>query len=158
MPTIRTFEDRDQDAVTALSLRAWAPVFASLRNVLGPLFDLMHTDWRVDQRRAVEAVCQDVEIPTWVAEVDGAVAGFVACKLDHGERMGEIYMIAVDPDHQRRGVGAELADFALNWFKDNGMALALVETGGDPGHAPARRAYERAGFTPLHTVKYFKAL
>ncbi|MGZ4435804.1 MAG: hypothetical protein ACXVW7_19605 [Trebonia sp.] len=31
-------------------------------------------------------------------------------------------------------------------------------TGGDPGHAPARRLYERAGFTPVPLVRYFKAL
>lgn len=34
----------------------------------------------------------------------------------------------------------------------------VVGTGGDPGHAPARRLYERAGFTPVPLVRYFKAL
>jgi hypothetical protein len=28
------------------------------------------------------------------------------------------------------------------------MALATVGTGGDPSHAPARRAYAKAGFGP----------
>jgi hypothetical protein len=34
-PRIRLFEDRDAEAVVDLSLRAWAPVFASLERVLG---------------------------------------------------------------------------------------------------------------------------
>lgn len=38
------------------------------------------------------------------------------------------------------------------------MAVVLVSTGGDIGHAPARRTYEKAGFTPMPVVNYFKAL
>jgi hypothetical protein len=34
----------------------------------------------------------------------------------------------------------------------------MVETGGDPGHAPARRTYERSGFTLLPIARYFKNL
>jgi GNAT superfamily N-acetyltransferase len=78
--------------------------------------------------------------------------------LTDGERVGEIYMIAVDPSHQRAGVGSLLTTHALDWMKGEGMRLAMVETGGDPGHAPARRTYERAGFTPLPLVRYFREL
>jgi hypothetical protein len=28
-----------------------------------------------------------------------------------------------------------LIEFALDWMKDAGMSIAMVETGGDPGHA-----------------------
>ena len=36
--------------------------------------------------------------------------------------------------------------------------MALVETGGDPGHAAARRVYEKADYTILPVARYFKAL
>jgi len=159
-PAVREFEDRDRDAVVALSLRAWAPVFASLEQVLGEsgVFAQMHPDWRADQQRAVEAVCRAEEMHVWVADLDTVVTGFVAARLDHQERMGEIYMIAVDPAYQRRGIGSLLTSFALRWIKDSGMALAMVETGGDPGHAPARRTYQRAGFVHLPIARYFKKL
>jgi len=158
--TVRGFEDRDRAAVVALSLRAWAPVFVSLEEVLGEsgVFAQMHPDWRVDQQRAVEAVCGAAEMHVWVAEVDTVVAGFVAVRLDHQESMGEIYMIAVDPAYQRNGIGSLLTSFALRWIKDSGMALAMVETGGDPGHAPARRTYQQAGFVHLPIARYFKKL
>jgi hypothetical protein len=35
---------------------------------------------------------------------------------------------------------------------------AVVETGGDPGHAPARAAYEAAGFALLPTARSFRRL
>lgn len=157
---IRAFDKRDQDAVIALSLRAWEPVFASLEGILGEsgIYAQMHPDWHVDQRRAVEAACGSENMHLWVAEVDTVVAGFVAVHLDHEASMGEIYMIAVDPDYQRCGLGSLLTSFALGWIKDSGMALAMVETGADPGHAPARRIYEQAGFTELPIARYFKKL
>ncbi len=159
-PRIRPFDDRDADAVVDLSLRAWAPVFASLERALGPeIFGRQHPDWREDQRRAVEEVCAAKKGLVWVAEVEGTAVGFVAVELHHPERsMGEISMLAVDPDHQGGGIGTALTEFALDRLKDDGMKVAMVETGGDPGHAAARRTYEKAGFVLLPIARYFKNL
>ena len=159
-PSIRPLDACDHEPVVALSLRAWAPVFASLERVLGPsgVYTELHPDWRVTQRRAVEAALLADDEHVWVAEVDAAVAGFVAVTLHDDESIGEVYMIAVDPAFQRTGVATALLTFATGWIKEQGRAVALVETGGDPGHAPARHTYERFGFTGLPIVKYFKNL
>jgi ribosomal protein S18 acetylase RimI-like enzyme len=146
--------------VVDLSLRAWAPVFASLEHVLGSeIFRRLHPDWREDQRRAVEDVLAAKKERVWVAEVDGAVAGFVAIELHHPEKsMGEISMLAVDPGHQGGGIGTALTEFALDRLDEAGMKVAMVETGGDPGHAAARRTYEKAGYVLLPIARYFKNL
>jgi ribosomal protein S18 acetylase RimI-like enzyme len=159
-PRIRPFDDRDAEAVVDLSLRAWAPVFASLEQVLGSeIFRRMHPDWREDQQRAVEDVCAAKKERMWVAEVEGTAVGFVAIELHHPERsMGEISMLAVDPDHQGSGIGTALTEFALERLEDAGMKVAMVETGGDPGHAAARRTYEKAGYVLLPIARYFKNL
>jgi len=70
----------------------------------------------------------------------------------------EIEIIGVDPDYQRRGIGARLTTFALDYLARQGMDIAVVETGGDPGHAPARAAYRAAGFTLLPIARYFRLL
>jgi ribosomal protein S18 acetylase RimI-like enzyme len=119
----------------------------------------MHPDWREDQRRAVEGILAAKKERVWVAEVDGAVAGFVAIELYHPERnMGETSMLAVDPDYQGGGIGTALTGFALDRLEEAGMQVAMVETGGDPGHAAARRTYEKAGYTLLPVARYFKNL
>ena len=83
----------------------------------------------------------------------------VAVELDHPERsMGEISILAVDPDHQGGGIGTALTEFALDRLKDAGMTVAMVDTGGDPGHAAARRTYEKAGYVQLPIARYFKNL
>ena len=143
-----------------LSLRAWAPVFESLEQVLGSeIFGRMHPDWREDQRRAVEDVRAAKKGRVWVAELDGTAVGFVAIELHHPERsMGEISMLAVDPDHQGGGIGTALTEFALDRLEAAGMKVAMVETGGDPGHAAARRTYEKVGYVLLPIARYFKNL
>jgi len=91
--------------------------------------------------------------------VDGAVVGFVAIELHRPERgMGEISMLAVDPDHQGGGIGTALTKFVLERLEEAGMKVAMVETRGDPGHAAARRTYEKAGYVLLPIARYFKNL
>jgi GNAT superfamily N-acetyltransferase len=159
-PTIRPYTAGDLEAVVALSLRAWAPVFASVEEALrgSGVYEAQHPDWRVTQRDAVEQTCSAEQVRVWVADVEGTVAGFTAVQLHEADRMGEIYMLAVDPAHQRRGIGAGLTSFAVRWIAEQGMTTVMVETGGDPGHAAARATYERAGFTALPSVKYFRTV
>jgi GNAT superfamily N-acetyltransferase len=148
------------NAVVHLSLRAWTPVFDSLQKVLNPdVYQAFYPDhWRVSQQKAVEDVCAAEDTHVWVAVDASSTVGFVAVKLHADDSMGEIYMVAVDPDFQGRGIGSALIEFALNWMKEAGMAIAMVETGGDPGHAPARHTYEKMGFGLFPVARYFKKL
>jgi hypothetical protein len=38
------------------------------------------------------------------------------------------------------------------------MSVAMVETGGDPGHERARYTYEKVGFKLWPVARYFKKL
>jgi GNAT superfamily N-acetyltransferase len=157
---IEPYEDSQLNAVKNLSLRAWAPVFDSIQKVLDiDVYRLFYPDgWRVSQLNAVESVCAAEDTKVWVAIDSGVTLGFVAVKLHPEDSMGEIYMIAVDPDYQHQGIGTALGKFALDWMKAAGMSVAMVETGGDPGHAPARCTYEKLGFGHMAIARYFKKL
>lgn len=156
---IKTFDDSRRGAVVALSLRAWAPVFSSIESVMdADVYRELHPDWRVTQRTAVESACDDSDVHMWIAEEGSQTVGFVALKVHEESRMGEIYMIAVEPKCQRSGVATALTNHALRWLRDSGMSVAMVETGGDPGHAPARATYEALGFGLFPIARYFKKL
>jgi ribosomal protein S18 acetylase RimI-like enzyme len=131
---IEPYEDSQLDAIKSLSLRAWAPVFDSIQKAMDlDVYRSFYPDgWRVNQLHDVESVCTTADIKVWVAIESDSTVGFVAVKLDLESSMGEIYMIAVDPDYQRQGIGAALIEFALDWMKAAGMSVAMVETGGDP--------------------------
>jgi ribosomal protein S18 acetylase RimI-like enzyme len=155
---IRPATPDDEDAIAALSLDAWAPVFASMAEIVGPtLFrQLFTSDWRRYQEDDVRRACKTYDV--WVAVAAGEVAGFVAVHLPDGEEHGEIYMLAVAPAHQGEGIGVRLTQLATDHMRAAGRKLAIVNTGGDPGHAPARATYERAGFVSLPQRQYYLLL
>jgi ribosomal protein S18 acetylase RimI-like enzyme len=158
---IRDLEDADVAEVVALSLRAWEPVFASFAAVLGPaVYRHLYPDWRRSQAAAVERVCRDPAVRVRVADDGGRPVGFVAV-LVHDESSdepggGEVEMLAVDPAAQRRGTGRALVDDGVEVLRRAGVRIVAIGTGGDPGHGPARRTYEAAGFTPLPLVRYYR--
>jgi ribosomal protein S18 acetylase RimI-like enzyme len=158
LPAIRPLVPADVAAVIQLSLRAWAPVHESMAEVLGGAINaLVYPDWAAQQADDVRAICQDATADVWIAESGGRPAGFVAIRIGP-DGTGEIDMIAVDPPAQGQGIGTALTQFAMRVMRDSGVRLAVVATGGDPGHAPARRTYEKAGFTALPLVRYYARL
>ncbi|SDY33154.1 Ribosomal protein S18 acetylase RimI [Geodermatophilus africanus] len=158
---IRPLTDADVDAVVAFSLDAWAPVFASFEAVMGPrVYGLVYPDWRTAQARAVAEVCRAEDVDAWVADADGTPVGFVAVRWTEEDAtpVGEVEMIAVAPAHQRAGIAGRLLEHAVTGIRARGVPLAVIGTGGDDGHAPARALYERHGFTGLPLVRYYRAL
>jgi GNAT superfamily N-acetyltransferase len=158
---IEPYTHQHIDAVVRLSLRAWTPVFDSIQKAMNSeVYSAFYPhSWEVSQKKSVEEVCADKDTNVWVAiDDENSTVGFVAVKLHLEDTMGEIHMVAVDPDSQYHGIGSDLIEFALNWMKESGMSIAMVETGGDLGHAPARRRYEKAGFDLFPIARYFKKL
>lgn len=157
---IRSHVARDADDVVALSLRAWEPVFDSLQSALGHrLFaELRGDDWRPGQAAAVRATLEDMTVQTWIAEIDGAARGFASARHEPDEKIGEILVVAVDPEYQRRGIATELTEAATTWLAEHAATVVMVETGGDAGHVAARATYERAGFTALPVARFFRTV
>jgi GNAT superfamily N-acetyltransferase len=157
---IRLLSENDIEDVLQLSILAWAPVFESFENVLGTtIFHLIYPEWKVSQRSGVEGALRNSDkYTTWVADVGGKAVGFITCAFNLEEKTAEVELLAVHPQHQNSGIGTELNLFALQIMREKGIKLAVVGTGGDPGHAPARRSYEKAGYTGLPLVRYYKDL
>ena len=151
---IRQYEESDLEAIVEFSLRAWQPVFESLRQVLGDaIFMRLHQpDWTAVQAEAVRSSCTSDERTVFVAVADGLPVGFAAV----ASRVVDI--IAVDPEYQRRGIARQLMDRAAEHMRAQGMDIAAVATGGDPGHGPARALYEALGYTALPGVRYLRLL
>jgi hypothetical protein len=93
---IRPYTENDLEDIVQLSLLAWEPVFSSFKHILGPeIYTIIYPDWRTQQREGVEKVCKDVvKTTTWVANLDGIVAGFIAWILNMEDKTGEVYLLA----------------------------------------------------------------
>jgi GNAT superfamily N-acetyltransferase len=150
MPELQFRPARPEDAsrLQAIRAAAFAPVFASFRSILGDeIYD-------VAQRRDDEAhdgvlaslLATDSGWTVYVAQHGSELVGFVSVRLDLEKYVGEIGLNAVDPARAGKGIGTALYEFALARMKEAGIKVATVGTGGDPSHAPARRAYQKVGF------------
>lgn len=146
--TIRPAVAEDQQQLEHIRQLAFAPVFASFRQMLGD--DI----YKIAQAREDEAQGQllidllavDSGWEVYSAEVAGVVAGFVALQLNQQTLVGEIGLNAVHPARAGCGVGTAMYDFAVARMQQAGMQVATVSTGADASHTAARRAYAKAGF------------
>ena len=118
----------------------------------GPIGGRPWEDWK---RRELSGFLDQHPDQLWVAELDGAIVGFVTYTLDREREVGEIRNNAVDPAFQGQGIGPALYRRVLEAFREQGMSYAWVETGLEEAYAPARRAYEKVGFEPFHEAVYY---
>lgn len=147
--TIRRAERSDLPRLQQVREAAFAPVFASFRSILGETIYAVAQAGDDAAQGALLASYFDASSSIWdvfKAEISGQAVGFMAVRLDRDGGVGEIGLNAVHPDFAGRGIGTCLYDFALDEMTAAGLKVATVATGGDPSHAPARRAYAKAGF------------
>ena len=125
-------------------------MFRSFRAIVGEEIAALafaHAD--AEQAKLLDGICAAGSgHQVLVVTLGDEVVGFVSFTVDAGKRTGEIGLNAVHPAHAGRGIGTAMYEHVLARMKELGMALATVGTGADPSHAPARRAYEKAGFGP----------
>ena len=120
------------------------------------LYTCVFPDWRAEKARQVRNGCQPgSSVQVLVAELEGRVVGFCLLPRQQDTGVGGSGNNAVRPDFQGRGIAPQLYEEVFRRMKAAGMRAVRVTTGGDPAHAPARRAYEKVGFerfTPSVTL------
>ncbi len=131
--TIRPAEETDADALRGLDLRTWSPDVspASREELRKPFFG----------ERGGPA-------DTLVAERDGALAGYVKLAaptpLAASGHVLELTGLAVDPGHQRCGVGSRLVRAATSEAARRGARRLTLHVLAP--NAPARALYAACGF------------
>lgn len=90
-------------------------------------------------------------------EEEGALAAFCWTKVQDDEHeigeIGEIYVIAVNPDFQGRGLGRELVLAGLEHLSGLGIAKAMLYV--DRDNAGARALYRSLGFVDDHVDRAY---
>jgi mycothiol synthase len=134
----------DEAAVVAINNRAFA--------------------WHPDQaNRTIDWLRDDSDEPWFdpdgflVHETDGRIDGFCWTKVhaDPMRPLGEIYVIAVDPDAHGRGLGRGLTVAGLDHLADRDLGLAMLYV--EALNVPALALYGRLGFVRHEVQRAYQA-
>ena len=157
---IRPYRPEDLSTIIDIANRAWRGIYAMFKGCYGEeLFRRVVPDEATEKGDQVRRHCERHPDCVLICEREGRIVGFVTFHLDREKHIGEIGNNARDPDCREKGVGQEMYGAVLERFREAGMLCAKVSTGLDRAHAPARRAYERAGFDISHEgVTYYMKL
>lgn len=87
---------------------------------------------------------------------DDNLIGYCWTKIhrDVDPQLGEIYVIAVDPDHHGRGLGKPLTLAGLEWLSARGLGVGMLYVESD-NHA-ANATYAAIGFSRHHTDRAYR--
>ena len=157
---IRLFQPSDLEPMVVIARKAWKKIFEGFRQQLGDeLYTILYGNRLQDKRYQLTEFTAKFPRQCYVCERNGKIVGFVTFGLNRETKTGILTNNAADPDSGEKGVGQEMYAAIFDRMRQEGMIAVTVSTGLDEGHAPARRAYERAGFEKhLDSVTYCKKL
>ena len=161
--TIRDATAADTDAMVTIARAAWQPVFDSFRDIMGDeLFEIAHSDWQDDKEDQIRSSASaSSPVSFLVTECENQIVGFASwiVRSTNNVSIAEIGNNAVDPAFQNNGIATAQYEEVNARCRASGVAAVKVTTGLDPSHAPARRAYEKAGFgSGIPMVTYWQKL
>lgn len=157
---IRQGNASDLQSVVEIAEAAWAEVYAGYKKQMGEeLFNGFYSKWKENKASDIRNSIMSGKWRLFVTEKDEEIAAFITMMIIEEEKIGVIGNNAVHPKFQGLGLGTKQYNYVLDVMKNEGVLYAKVITGGDDAHIPARKAYEKAGFSvKIPSVTYYMKL
>ncbi len=113
-------------------------------------------DWFGIEASNLKYIEQIKTLPTFVAEVDDEIVGFMTIE-EHFPETSEIIVTGVALEFHNQGIGSALLDKVVSEMKAKGQRLLEVKTLSaahpDKNYAVTREFYLHKGFIPLEEMK-----
>lgn len=94
-------------------------------------------------------------MPLFAVYFQSKAVGFIVIK-ENNQYTAEIYVMGVDPNYHRRGIGRTLVSGIIKWCREQGyeylQVKTLDESHPDKNYARTRKFYEAMGFRPLECI------
>jgi ribosomal protein S18 acetylase RimI-like enzyme len=122
------YKSNDLPRLKEITAATFGPVSidGNIDRLLGPVAG---GDWQQRKLAAIDEDCRIQPDGVFVAEhpADGIV-GYITTRVNLETGVGWIPNLAVDPAHQKHGLGRALIQHALADFKERGLSIARIET------------------------------
>lgn len=138
---VREARPEDADEIARVHVGTWQAAYREM--VPDDYLDGLDVDARVSAYERF-GILSDPSRPMWVAEMGGAIVGFVNVGPSRDEpELGELYAIYVSRDSWSKGVGRSLIEVGVEWLRARYAQATLWVLA---ENERTRRFYERAGW------------
>ena len=102
-----------------------------------------------------EYIEESSSMPFWAAYDNENPIGFIAIKSNN-KSTAEIYVIGIEEEYHKKGIGKKLFNEALNWCRNEEYEFLQVKTVDesreDKAYEKTRKLYKAIGFRPLECL------
>jgi ribosomal protein S18 acetylase RimI-like enzyme len=125
--TLRAYQPGDLEELKRLTIDAFDGLALDQR-VEEHLGVLHGHDWRWRKARHIEEDVAANPAGVFVAEENGTILGYITTVLDREAGKGRIPNLAVAAAARSQGLGRQLIEHAVDYFRREGMSYAMIET------------------------------
>jgi ribosomal protein S18 acetylase RimI-like enzyme len=143
---IRGYRPDDLDALKEITVICFEGVSID-HNIERKFGRFAEADWKARKARDVDDDVAAGSAGIFVWEEDGRAVGYISTRIDQHSKIGRIPNLSVLPEYRGQGAGKALMTAALDYFAEQGMLAAKIET--LEQNPIGRRFYPQAGFVEV---------
>jgi ribosomal protein S18 acetylase RimI-like enzyme len=153
---IRVFEPGDLETLRRLTVEAFEGVSID-HNTEKRFGVIAGKDWRWRKARQIDEDVRANAAGIFVAVADSSIIGYVTTRVDPEAGIGHIHNLAVAARARARGLGRRLIEYALDYFRTQGLRHAKIET--LEQNAVGQHLYPACGFVEVaRQIHYVREL
>jgi len=149
---LRLFQAADLDAIKTLTLECFDGVTIE-QNLEVALGTFNRHDWRWRKARQLDEDAAANPTGIFVAESEGRVIGYITTRIDREAGKGRIPNLAIAAKFRGRGLGRQLIERALEYFRAQALEYAVIETLSQ--NSIGQHAYPACGFVEIARQVHF---
>ena len=149
---IRSYTPTDLEELKRITVEAFTGIALDQR-VEEHLGVLHGHDWRWRKARHIEDDAAANPAGIFVAAENGRILGFITTILEREAGKGRIPNLAVAAECRNQGLGRQLIEHALDYFRREGLEYAMIETMAQ--NSAGHHLYTSCGFLEVARQVHF---
>jgi ribosomal protein S18 acetylase RimI-like enzyme len=150
--SFRLYQPGDLQAIKQLTINSFGGVTIE-ENIEQALGTLNGHDWRWRKARHLDDDAAANPGGIFIAEQEGRFAGYITTRIDRDAGKGRIPNLAVAEEFRGQGLGRQLIERALEYFRAEGLVFAVIETMAQ--NAIGQHLYPSCGFVEVARQAHF---
>ena len=151
-PTIRPYQPSDLEELKRITAESFSG--ASLEELVEQHCGILNGhDWKWRKMRHIDDDAAEHSDGIFVAEDDTRILGYITTTIDRPAGKGRIPNLAIVAEARGQGLGRQLIEHAIAYFRREGLAYAMIET--MAGNETGKHLYPSCGFTEVARQVHF---